>query len=400
MIIADSKKDKAIGKVIILGVFVDDLSEKQVFKKVDWFLNNNEFNLIFTPNPEICLKAEKDDNYRKLLNKSDLNIPDGVGLKLGAQILNQELDNRLTGVDLTKKILDKCNKKGECKVFIINKKDPLSSLDLIKKIFEKQYPNIRIQGVLADEKEVNKIIVQLDEFKPDIVLAANGAPIQEKILIQLQKRTNKPKLGLGVGGSLDFITGKAQRAPKWWRDLGMEWFYRLLKQPCRYKRITDATIKFPLTCYKWKKRIQSQYRKNVVAIITKNNKYLIQNNKRFSRDHWQFSQGGIDSGEAASKAAIREAAEELGASQNLFAVIKKLPIQHLYDWPQWGKLIKGYKGQQQDFFLLKFFGEDKDFNIDQSDEVQEVKWIDKSDLIKYIHPKRHEAFKKILKYLD
>lgn len=399
MAIVDRAKDKTFGKIIILGVFIDDLSEKQVLAKVDQFLNNNEADLIFTPNPEICLKAEKDVDYRKLLNKSDLNIPDGVGLKLGAQILGQELNNRLTGVDLTKKVLEKCNEKSSCKVFVINRKKPLSPFELVKKTFEKLYPNIQVEGLEVGQNELNKIIVQLNKFKPDIVLCANGAPIQERLLFKIRENTNVFKLGIGVGGSLDFITGKAKRAPKWWRDMGMEWFYRLLKQPSRYKRIKDATIKFPLMCYKWQMRIKAEYRPNVVAIITKDDKFLIQNNKRFPYDHWQFAQGGIDKKEALKKAVVREASEELGVDQKLFKVIKQLPIDHSYDWPKWGQLIKGYKGQQQKFFLLKYLGGDSDFNFEKSDEVQAIKWVAKQDLKKYIHHKRHESLEKVLRCL-
>jgi 8-oxo-dGTP pyrophosphatase MutT (NUDIX family) len=207
------------------------------------------------------------------------------------------------------------------------------------------------------------------------------------------------KLAVCVGGTLDYISGRIKRAPKWWRDLGMEWFFRLLKQPSRYRRIADATIKFPLTCYKWQTRIKYEFRPNVLAVIKQGDKFLIQKNKRFTNDHWQFPQGGLDKREKPEHAVIREVSEELGALMKLFRIIRKLPFEHTYEGPRFHQLIKGYKGQSQQFFLLEYLGKDEDFDLSQSIEVAEIKWVEKGDLIKYIHPKRHASLKKILQYL-
>jgi N-acetylglucosaminyldiphosphoundecaprenol N-acetyl-beta-D-mannosaminyltransferase len=401
--------------IIILGVRIHDLNLKQILAQVNEFLSNDEFNLIFSPNPEICLKAEADSDYRKLLNKADLNIPDGVGLKVGAEILGLELANRITGVDLTKEILNLLNQQNGKKILIINRKDGLSSLDLIKKTLAEQYPNIQLTGIEISNPDLNKISVQINKELPDVVFAVLGAPEQEMILVDLQNRGVSAQLGLAVGGSFDFITGQQKRAPKWWRDLGIEWFYRLIQQPHRIGRIKDATVKFPLTCYQWKKRIETQYRPNVLAVITQSNtsarsvdsgqagsarrRFLIQQSRRFRGRHWQFPQGGVDQGEKPETTVIREAAEELGAPEKSFKIIKQLPIEHKYDFPRWAKLLYGYKGQKQQIFLIEYLGSDQDFNFDQSDEVEDIKWVEKQDLINFIHPKRQESLKLILNYI-
>jgi N-acetylglucosaminyldiphosphoundecaprenol N-acetyl-beta-D-mannosaminyltransferase len=384
--------------VIILGVRIDDVPEFEILDKVKAFITSNECNLIFTPNPEICLKAKNDRDYAKLLNKADLNIPDGVGLKLGAEILDQKLENRLTGVDLTKMVLKHLNDKSGHTIFIITKPDPLSSLEEINEAVKQAYPSITVKGATYNDN-LNTIIGQINSIRPTVLFTVLGAPEQEQALVTLKEHDVNASLCMAVGGTFDFITGKQTRAPKWWRDLGMEWFYRFLKQPKRVGRITDATIKFPLACHEWKKRIETTYRQNVVAVITKDGKFLVQKNKRFHGEHWQFPQGGIDEGEDAQTAAIREAAEELGTKEDLFSIAKKLPATHKYNPSRWHQLLRGYKGQEQQFYLLDFHGSDTDFDLDKSEEAEETKWVDKNDLLKVIHPHRQDALKKLLPYL-
>jgi len=382
----------------ILGVKIHGLSQEKVFALVKSFIEKEDFNLVFTPNPEICLKAEKDEDYSKVLNEADLNIPDGVGLKVGAEILEQKISHRITGVDLTKYVLNYCD-QNEKKVMIINKYNSMSSPKLISAVFAKKYPKIKLKIIQIKGKDYNKVILEVEAFQPDVLLTANGAPIQEQILVMLKKKSLKVRLGIGIGGSIDFITGKQKRAPKWWRDKGIEWFYRLLKQPKRIKRITDATVKFPLKCFEWQQRMKVEYRKNVLGVIKKGEKFLIQNNKRFKDDHWQFPQGGVNKRESLRSAVLREVSEELGAPEKYFKVIKQLPIQHAYDWPRWAQLIKGYKGQSQKFFLLEYSGQDSDFDFTKEDEVQAIKWVRKEELIRYIHPKRRDSLLKILNYI-
>lgn len=398
--------------VFILGVRIDDLAEEKIDEKLKYFLNSKNAHLIFTPNPEICLKAEKDEAYRKVLNDSALNIPDGIGLKLGAKILGQKLVNRLTGVDLTLKLL-KFAEQENYSVYFLGGKEGIAAL-AAKKVKEK-YPGVKIfsnQGfpdksfksligarLIYDQKINEEVIADINCQKPDILIVAFGAPKQEIWLTENIDKLKSVKIAVGVGGTLDYLSGKVKRAPKWWRNLGLEWFYRLLKQPWRYKRIIDATIKFPLTCYKWKKRIENDFRPNVLGVIKKDGKYLIQENLRLGKNHWQFPQGGINEKEKPETAVIREISEELGAPEKFFKIIKKLPVEHYYIWPRWAQLLRGYKGQHQQFFLLRFLGQDKDFDISKSDEVSAIKWVEKDNLLKWLHPNRQESLKKILDYI-
>lgn len=382
---------------IILGIKINDQSAIEILAQIEKFRSNNSFSLIFTPNPEICLLASQDSIYRDTVNNADLRIPDGFGLKIGARILNQKLEHRLTGADLTAQIL---TKYSSSKIFIINRADGLSSLNLIKESLQKKFPQLQIAGieVLKNNFDLKIIAEQINNYEPDLVFCTLGAPIQEKLLCDLKSQYEiKAQIGLAVGGSFDFFTSKQIRAPKIFRALGLEWLFRLIKQPRRINRIFSAVIKFPLACLQWKKRMRNEYRPNVMGIIKKNDLYLIQNNPRFGGEHWQFPQGGIDHGEKPEQAVIREVAEEVGINENDLRIIKKIPIDYKYTYQDWHNLLNGYKGQEQQFFLLEYLGDKMEFP--GSYEVSQTKWVAKTELEKYIFPKRLESLYKILPFI-
>lgn len=387
-------------RAIILGVKIDDQPLDYVMSKVDQFIKSDSSHKIFTPNPEICLQSEKDDHYRQALNLADINIPDGFGLKLGALILGEKLENRVTGADLTKNILDHY-KETNLKVFVVLRNDSLTSTTDLEKYFQENYPNIKLQvGEINKDKpfDCDETLNKINNFQAQIVFVALGAPNQELWIDKYLKLIPSTKIALGIGGSFDFITGKMQRAPKLIRDLGMEWFYRLYKEPKRLKRIKNATTDFLLKCHAWKTRIKDQYRNNVVGVVHKDGKYLVMKNPRF-KEHWQFPQGGVDDNETTEQAAIREVSEEVGINQNKLKIIKAIPETHSYDWKPYAQLLKGYKGQKQTAYLLDFSGQDSDFDLSDSHEAEKIKWVEKENLLDTIHQHRHEFVRKIIKHL-
>ncbi|NQT49342.1 WecB/TagA/CpsF family glycosyltransferase [Candidatus Kuenenbacteria bacterium] len=390
-------------KSIILGVQITDQPMDFVLQKIDQFLNSNDQHKIYTPNPEICLKAEKDDEYRHVLNRADINIPDGIGLKLGAKILGETLENRVAGSDLTKEILEKY-KDTETKVFIVLRNDSLSTEADIKKLFKEKYPKLNFQISQIDIKNpdnCDEVLNSINTFGPKILFVTLGAPAQEFWINKYIKLIPGVKVAIGIGGSIDFLTEKIKRAPKLVRDSGLEWAYRLYQEPSRLKRIKNATADFLLVCHKWKKRIQSEYRQNVIGVTkNKEGKFLIIRNPRFGKNHWQFPQGGVDQEETPETAVVRESSEEVGASEKLFKLIKKIPEQHRYDNPaEYQNLLKGFKGQEQTAFLLEFQGKDSNIDFSDSEEVEEIKWVSKDEILQFIHPHRQEFAKKIIAHL-
>jgi len=388
-------------KMTILGVKIDDQPIEWIMNRIDHFLNSENNHKIFTPNPEICLRAGNDEHYRKLLNTADINTPDGIGLKLGAKILRQELKNRVTGADLTKAILEKY-KSQNISVFIVIKSNSLSTESDIKKLFKENYPQIKVKVGVVDKDDClncDKVLNDINDFNPQILFIALGAPDQEIWINKYSNILTSVRASLGVGGSFDFLTGKMKRAPEIIRKLGAEWLYRLYREPKRLMRIKHATADFLILCHQWEKRMDNEFRINVLGIIkNKEGKYLIQKNARL-KEHWQFPQGGVDEGERPEMAVVRETAEELGAEERLFKVIKKIPDGHEYVWPRYAQLLRGYKGQTQTAFVLEFNGNDSDFHPEKSDEVVAIKWVGKTEILKNLHPVRREFAKKLIRYL-
>ena len=398
-----SRPSEFKNKVIILGVIIDDQTSDFFVNKFEYFLRFSGQRKIFTPNPEICLRASESEEFRHILNDADLNLPDGFGLKLGAMILGETLNNRVCGSDFTSKILDKLNLQEEIKIYVILREDSLSKETDIKTLFRNNYPNIKMKVGSMNVNNLidcDEILNEINDFSPQILFTALGSPYQEVWINKFLKLIPSVKVAMAVGGSFDFLTEKIKRAPKFMRELGMEWFYRLYQEPQRLSRIKNAIAKFLLTCHQWKKRIDSEYRKNALCvIINKSGQLLLGKSRRFN-DHWHFPQGGIDENEQADAAAVREASEELGAPEKLFRTVKQLSTKNRYDSPSYAKLMKGYKGQEQTAFLIKFLGEDSDFEIEKSHEFEKFIWVDEKELLEKIHPKRREFAGRLLKEIQ
>lgn len=284
----------------ILGVRVDNLSKKEILEKISCFLNEEGTSQIATVNPEFILRAQKDEEFRNILNNCDLNVADGIGIKFAFWWLRNKLRCRMTGIDLMQEILKIANDR-KLKIFLATKSRGLSTWEETRDAILKIYPNLEINGIDIDcyfwlsakggsaskgdqESELSNFEgvdsrFRGNDIKADIIFANFGAPFQEKFLnsqksgspqhlclenekniennnknanliennsLQNQRCRGKIKLAVGVGGSFDYLTGKAKRAPKWMQFFGVEWLWRLLLQPKRFKRIWNAVIVFPI----------------------------------------------------------------------------------------------------------------------------------------------------------
>jgi N-acetylglucosaminyldiphosphoundecaprenol N-acetyl-beta-D-mannosaminyltransferase len=248
----------------ILGVRVDNLSQKEILEKVEGFLNEEKFHQIATVNPEFILEAQNNAKFKDILNSCMLNVADGFGVRCAFWRFGKHLKARMAGADLLQEILKIANEKN-LKVFLAINKDGLSSFEEIKKAILKIYPKLQIEGASLDcySHEDTKPIAHslastLDSRLParnaivaggrgndKYILFCNfGAPHQE-IFLNSQKDATI-RLAMGVGGSFDFLTGKVRRAPVFMRTIGLEWLWRLAQQPRRLPRILRATILFPL----------------------------------------------------------------------------------------------------------------------------------------------------------
>jgi len=240
-------------QVEILGVRIDNLSKKEIFLELERILGESEMGQIVTINPEIFLKAKEDEVLLKIINNSRLVLADGIGLKFAFWRFGKHLRKRMTGIDLTWKILELANQKN-LKVLLVANRSGLTTWEEAREAIQKKYPELYISGVNIDPLaghydksiELSNFHVKEGHIPFDILLCNFGAPYQEKFIASLNRWNNTVHLAAGIGGSFEFITKKISRAPKVFRILGLEWIWRLIKQPKRIRRILRAIIVFPI----------------------------------------------------------------------------------------------------------------------------------------------------------
>lgn len=250
----------------ILGVDITDATSIKVLEDISAFLEKSTASgYIVTPNPEILVYANSHPNFRKILNQARIAIPDGIGILLAAQILGKPLRERITGTDLLTEIckesvkLRKKNVKEIVSIGFLGGRDGVA-VGTAERLL-KDYPELSIglvsenwsgnelrtisgnsvQQFLTREMLVGAERVSIEKHgwwngkQIDILFVAYGFPKQEEWMAEHVGKLPF-RLAMGVGGAFDFISGRVPRAPRWIQAGGMEWLYRLLRQPWRWKR--------------------------------------------------------------------------------------------------------------------------------------------------------------------
>lgn len=224
----------------VLDVKIDNMSHYKILEKIESFLDDGKFHQISTINPEFVLEAQKDKEFKDILNLSDLNVADGTGIWFAFLRFGKILKCRIAGADLMHEILRMADEK-KLSVFLAANKHGLSSYEEVCNSFTNLYPNINFSGDNIDPKSFYKPSVK--GYK--LILCAFGAPFQEKFINS--QKDDIIGVAMGVGGSFDFATGKIKRAPKMMRFFGLEWLWRLLLEPrYRFRRVFRAIIIFPI----------------------------------------------------------------------------------------------------------------------------------------------------------
>jgi len=387
---------------LILGINTGEISWSELKSRLASFYNDRLPHQLVTPNPEIILKAQKDEELFYILNRADLSLADGFGLKIAAKISGQKL-YRCTGADLLPHLLKEA--EGKRRVSIINRNDGLSSNQDLQKYLQTNYPRLEYQ-ILDSAKKTSpseEDVARIQGFNPNLAICLFGAPEQEKYLFHLQEKLAQISLSAGLGGAFDFLTGKLQRAPQLWRNLGLEWLWRFIQQPWRWQRIWRATVVFSRKVLYWRFIMPHLYRPNVAVLMYKSGKtgreiFIVERQDR--KNHWQLPQGGLD-GEDITAAGSKELREESGA-QN-FKIIKAYNNLYRYQFnKETGKYLLqrhfGYRGQKQSLLIVEFQGEDTELKINYWDH-RAWRWVKEEDLITQVHPCRQPAAKIYLEKL-
>ena len=217
--------------------------EENIFYSIlEDLLTTNKKKFIITVNPEIIMKSYKNIEIKKmLLNDNNILVPDGISIIKKAKQYNINIKERITGVDISSKALEICNKNKKSIYLFGSKKEVLDKLIIN---INQKYPNINIVGFsdgYVEDKD--KIMQEIISLSPDLILIALGVPNQELLI---NKYIEKAKKGvfIGVGGTFDVLSGCKKRAPKLFIKLNLEWLYRIICEPTRLKRFIQNNIVF------------------------------------------------------------------------------------------------------------------------------------------------------------
>ena len=220
-------------KINILGVAFDALTLGEAEERADALLCSGAGGYIVTANPEIVLRCREDAAYAAAVNGAELVLADGVGDLYAARILGTPLPGRVAGSDLVPRLLARLAERGGS-VFLYGARPGVA--ERAGESLQSACPGLRIAGTengyISDE---TALLEALEREKPDLLLLGLGAPRQELWMAENRQRT--PAVMIGVGGLLDVFAGDIPRAPETWQRLGLEWLYRLLREPRRFKRV-------------------------------------------------------------------------------------------------------------------------------------------------------------------
>lgn len=221
-------------QIDVLGVLFDDLTMDQAVDRGLALMAERRAAYVVTPNPEIVLACREDPEAAEAVAGADLVIADGVGVIYGAKLLGTPLRARLPGIDFSTRLLEALDRRGGS-LFLLGSKPGVA--EQAGERLTAQYPGLRLLGTHDGYfQEDGPVVEQINAAAPDLLLVCLGAPKQEKWM-----RRNAPRLSVGLmiggGGSLDVFSGQVERAPEGWQKAGLEWLYRLLKEPSRLGRM-------------------------------------------------------------------------------------------------------------------------------------------------------------------
>jgi N-acetylglucosaminyldiphosphoundecaprenol N-acetyl-beta-D-mannosaminyltransferase len=228
---------KAPESLEILGVPVHNVTMNQSILLAHQFMAGARCRQIATVNPEFVIAAGHDPQFMNVLRHAELCIPDGIGLVYASRWMGKPLPERVAGSELVYRLAEEAGQHG-WRLFLLGA--PPGVAEEAATIFQTLYPGLEIAGTHAGSPalvENESIVSLINESGADLLFVAYGAPNQDKWIARNRRALSSVRLAIGVGGSLDFVTGRSRRAPEWVQNLGLEWLYRLMKEPWRWRRM-------------------------------------------------------------------------------------------------------------------------------------------------------------------
>ena len=226
-------------RINVLGVGFDNVTMDEAVDRGMELLHSHGTHCVVTPNPEIVEVCRENLAARQAVNGSDLVLPDGIGVVKGAKMLGTPLKEKVPGIEFAAGLMERMAAEGRS-LYLLGAKPGVAETAGEK--LAAKYPGLKIAGTQDGYfQEDGPVVEAIRQSGADCVFVCLGAPKQELWMSRHGQATGA-RLLCGLGGSLDVFAGVVERAPKFWSDHGLEWFYRLCKNPWRAKRM----MKLPL----------------------------------------------------------------------------------------------------------------------------------------------------------
>lgn len=244
-----------MSRIKFLNTEVDNLTMNEAVQKIEQLILNKKPSYVVTPNVDHIVKLESDKEFQEVYKEADLILTDGMPLIWISKLKKNPIKEKVSGSDLFPEVCKLAAYKGY-KVFLLGAAEGVAAK--AAENLKEKYKGLNVVGTYSPsygfekkEHEIQEIIKMINEVKPDILAVGLGAPKQEKFLYNYRKQLNVP-ISLAIGASIDFEAGNIERAPEWMQHSGLEWFYRLCKEPKRmFKRYLVDDIKIFKLVFKY-----------------------------------------------------------------------------------------------------------------------------------------------------
>lgn len=249
-----------LNRMSFMNTYIDNITMEETLAYIDTLIRRNQKSYVLFSNVDCLVKIEKDKELKEIFDNADLNLADGKPLIWISKLYKTLIKEKVSGSDLFP-LLCKMSSEKKYKIFFLGAAEGVAAKaadNLVAK-----YPELLITGTYSppfgfenDEKEITHILSVVKDADPDILVVGLGCPKQEKFIYKYHKELSAP-LSIALGASIDFEAGNVKRAPKWMRNVGLEWLYRITQDPKRLiKRYLVDDIKIISLALKYRKSLK------------------------------------------------------------------------------------------------------------------------------------------------